>query len=65
MSLQYKIVSTEEYVSTECNAGYDIRYPSAPHNPDKTEYLICGEGAMTETEMNAYKQASWPQPEDN
>ncbi len=64
MSLQYKIVSAEEYVSTESYVGYDIRYPSAPHNQDKTEFCICGEGLLNELQMRAYKTANWPQEEE-
>jgi hypothetical protein len=56
--LRYKVVSASEFEET-----YAETYPHAPSNQDKSEYLICGEGDMTEEEMNQYKLANWPQPE--
>lgn len=62
--LKYKFVSADEYHSTDDYTGYDAKYPHSLSNQDKTEFLICGEGEMSEQEMNAYKLANWPQPEE-
>lgn len=62
--LKYKIINADEYYSTETYTGYDAQYPSAPSNAAKTEFLICGEGEMTEQEMNKYKLENWPQQEE-
>lgn len=63
--LKYKIISADEYNSTDTYTGYDVQHPCAPSNTDKTEFLICGEGEMTEAEMNEYKAQNWPQSEDD
>lgn len=57
-NLKYKFVSAENY-----NSNYVDKYPFAPSNAEKTEFLICGEGDLNESQMNAYKLANWPQPE--
>lgn len=56
--LRYKFVSAAEY-----EESYVENHQHAPSNQDKTEYLICGEGDMTEAEMNQYKLDNWPAPE--
>jgi hypothetical protein len=58
MRLRYKFVTAEEYAEK-----YAEIYPWAPCRPDGSEFLICGEGEVTEDEMNAHKSAQWPQPE--
>ncbi|MDG3088103.1 hypothetical protein P7F88_19300 [Vibrio hannami] len=59
-NLYYKFVSAQNYLES-----YQERYPHAPANQDKTEYLICGEGMLNEDQMNDYKKnnAGW-QPQE-
>ena len=59
-NLKYKFVTAQNYFD-----NYAEQYPFAPSNADKTEYLICGEGDLNESQMNAYKSANWPQSEDD
>jgi hypothetical protein len=53
--LKYKFVTAEEY-----EESYKEAFPHAISNESSTEYLICGEGELTEEAMNAYKEANWP-----
>ncbi len=58
-NLKYKFVTAQNYAE-----NYAEQYPFAPSNQDKTEYLICGDGDLNEAQMNAYKSANWPQPDE-
>ncbi|GLQ73266.1 hypothetical protein [Vibrio penaeicida] len=57
--LRYQFVTAEEF-----HVKWAAHHPHAPCNHDKTEYLICGEGTMTEQEMNAHKEVHWIQEEE-
>ena len=60
--MRYKFVNSEEYVSTEEETKLDAKYPKAPsytYSDGTVEYLICGDGALTEQQMNDYKAQNW------
>lgn len=58
----YKFVNADEYISTEDETKLDASYPGAPsytYEDGTVEYLICGSGDLTESQMNDYKEANW------
>ncbi|KUI97158.1 hypothetical protein [Vibrio sp. MEBiC08052] len=57
--LKYKFVNYLNYKN-----NYEDCYPFAPSNLDRTEFLICGVGDLNESQMNAYKVANWPKPDE-